>query len=349
MTPKTPTTEDNHPARLGIIGLGGIAQVVHLPILKQMPDVEIRAVCDLDTKKAGAIAERFQVPRFHRDVANLLERDDLDAVLVLTPTHAHMALAVAALKAGKHVLVEKPIARNAKEARRMVSAAKTANRYLMVAMNHRFRPDALALKKLIESGELGEIYKVRAGWLKKRGKWARPQWLKNPENSGGGVLMDLGIQMLDLCLWLLSNYEVQRISSMAHRLMISSKVEDTITGYLTLKDNVALSLDVSWAIPSIHTEAFTHFYGTEGMASLNPLRVMRITSNDAYEVATRQSLTPSQLYQMSFENELEHFIHCIRNNTPPQSSGEDALKIMEIIETFYRSVDEGREIIAASS
>ena len=161
--------------------------------------------------------------------------------------------------------------------------------------------------------------------------------------------MDLGVQMLDLCLWLLSNYEVQRVSGLAHRQMISSKVEDTITAYLTLKNNIAFSLDVSWAIPSTRTEAFTHFYGTEGMATLNPLRLTKITSNEAYEVATRQSFSPGQLYQMSFEKELGHFIQCVRNNTPPQSSGEEALRIMEIIETFYRSVDEGREIIAASS
>ena len=161
--------------------------------------------------------------------------------------------------------------------------------------------------------------------------------------------MDLGIQMLDLCLWLLSNYEVHRISCMAHRLMVNTKVEDTITAYLALENKVAFSLDASWAIPSMHTEAFTHFYGTDGMATLNPLRISKITSNDAYEIAAHQSYTPSQLYQMSFEGELEHFIHSIRTNVPPQSSGEEALKIIEIIETFYRSVDEGREIIAASS
>jgi len=341
--------KSNHHTKVGVIGLGSIAQVVHLPNLKQLSDVEISAVCDIDLKKAGAIADRFDVPRFYRDPANLLEREDLDAVLVLTPTHAHMALAIAALRSGKHVMVEKPIARNVKEARKMVSAANAADRLLMVAMNHRFRPDAVSLKKMIDAGELGDIYKVRAGWLKKRGKWTRPQWLRNQEISGGGVLMDLGIQMLDLCLWLLSNYKVQRVSGTAHRLMYHAKVEDTATAILLLEKNVTFSLDVSWAIPSTHTQAFTHFYGTSGTATLNPLTLTRVTSHEAVDVATHQSHTPSKLYQMSFEREVGHFIDAVRNGSSLQSTGEEALKIMEIIETFYRSVDEGREIIAGAT
>ena len=161
--------------------------------------------------------------------------------------------------------------------------------------------------------------------------------------------MDLGIQMLDVCLWLLSNYQVQRISGTAHRLMVHAKAEDTITAYLTLEKNITLTLEVSWAIPSNRTEAFTHFYGTEGTATLNPLTLTKITSTEVIEVDTHQSYSPSKLYQISFEQELKHFVQCVRNGSSLQSSGEEALKIMEIIETFYRSVDEGREIIAGSS
>ena len=337
--------ETHHPIRVGVIGLGGIAQVVHLPILKQLSGVEVKAVCDLDMQKAGAIATRFEVPLFFRDPAAVFALEDIDAVMVLTPTHAHMALATAALKARKHVLVEKPIARSVTEAKRMVSAAEDAKRFLMVAMNHRYRPDSILLKKLIEAGELGDIYKIRAGWLKKKGKWTRPRWLADPKISGGGVLMDLGIQMLDLCLWLVSNYDVRSIKGIAHNLMIHARAEDTASAYMTLGGNVAFSLEVSWAIPSNRTEAFTHFYGTEGTATLNPLTLTKLTMNEAVEVDTLQSYTPSELYQKSFEQELEYFMECIRNGSPPLSSGEEALKVMEIIETFYRSVDEGREII----
>jgi predicted dehydrogenase len=341
-------SNDNRPVRIGIIGLGGIAQITHLPNLKNMPKVEIRAVCDLDMQKAGWVADRFQVPLFFRDPARIIDRDDIDTVLVLTPTHAHMALTTAALKSGKHVLVEQPMARNLKESQRMVATAKEANRYLMVAMNHRFRPDTIILKRLIANGELGQIYKVRAGWLRKTGKWSRPNWMTNPAISGGGVLMDLGLQMLDVCLWLLSNYSVHRITGTAHRLMIEAPVEDTFSAFLTLDGNVALSLEVSWAIPALQTEAFTTFYGTEGTATLNPLTVTKMTGAEPVEVDTGQHYTPSQLYKLSFQKELEHFIHSVCNGSPPQSSGEEALKMMEIIDTFYRSIDEHREIIAGS-
>jgi predicted dehydrogenase len=341
--------ETLRPIKLGIIGLGGIAQVVHLPILKQMSNVDVRVVCDLDKQKAGWVADRFGVPMFYRDPANVIEREDLDAIMVLTPTHAHMALAIAALKAGKHVLVEKPIARNLREAKRMVSTARDANRILMIAMNHRFRPDATKLKKVIDAGDLGDVFKVRSGWLKKKSKWTRSEWLTNPQISGGGVLMDLGIQMVDLCLWLLSKYQVKRISATKHQLMIHAPVEDTISIYMTLEGNVLFSLEVSWAVPTKQTVAFTYFYGTEGTATLNPLTLTKITNAGPVEVKTRQNYTPSELYQKSFELELEHFFKSIGNDTPVLSSGEEALKVMEIIETIYRSADEGREVIVGSS
>lgn len=334
--------------KVGIIGVGGIAQVVHLPILKQMDGVEVRIVCDYDRQKAGWVADRFGIPEFHRDPAVVMGHDDLDAVIVLTPTHAHMALATAALRSGKHVLVEKPIARNTKESKRMVAAAQQSNRYLMVAMNHRFRPDSVRLKQMIDAGVLGEIYKIRAGWLKKKGKWARPTWVTNPEIAGGGVLMDLGIQMVDLILWMLPDARVRRISATSHNLMLNKKVEDTLSAYFTLENNIAFSLEVSWATPTENTNAFTYFYGTEGTATLNPLTLTKVTGNEAVRVETNYSLTPSQLYQKSFETELEHFIHCIRSDTLPHSTGEEAHKIMEIVEAIYRSADEGREITLES-
>ncbi len=333
------------PIKVGIIGVGGIAQIAHLPILKQMDDVEVRIVCDYDRQKAGWVADRFQVPEFYRDPAIVIGQADLDAVLVLTPTHAHMALATAALRAGKHVLVEKPMARNAKESKRMVAAAQESDCHLMVAMNHRFRPDSIRLKQLIEAGDLGEIYKVRAGWLKKKGKWARPNWVTNLEIAGGGVLMDLGIQMLDLILWMLPDSNIQRVTATSHNLMLNKKVEDTLSAYFNLDNNIAFSLEVSWATPTENTNAFTYFYGTEGTATLNPLTLTKITGNEAVRVDTNQNLTPSELYQKSFELELEHFIHCIHHGTSPLSTGENAHKVMEIVEAIYRSADEGREII----
>ena len=160
--------------------------------------------------------------------------------------------------------------------------------------------------------------------------------------------MDLGIQMVDLILWMLPEAPVRRITATAHNLMLQKKVEDTLSAYLTLENNIAFSLEVSWATPTENTNAFTYLYGTEGTATLNPLTLTKITGNEAVRVDTNQSLSPSQLYQKSFETELAHFVQCIRSDTPPHSTGEEAHKIMEIVEAIYRSADEGREIILES-
>ncbi|MDD5088157.1 MAG: Gfo/Idh/MocA family oxidoreductase, partial [bacterium] len=182
--------------RIGIIGAGGISQLIHVPILKKHPDAEIVAIADLEMAKAAAIADKFKIPHFYRDPERLLARDDVDAVHVNTPTNSHLAVTLAALSAGKHVLVEKPIARKAAEAWRMVEAARDAGRTLMAAMNLRFRPDCVTLKKLIEAEELGRIITVRTRWLKKNDRWSRSPWLSNTRISGGGVMLDLGVQIL---------------------------------------------------------------------------------------------------------------------------------------------------------
>ncbi|MCK5571920.1 MAG: Gfo/Idh/MocA family oxidoreductase, partial [Bacteroidetes bacterium] len=258
-------------AKIGVIGLGWIAQVVHLPVLAKLKEAELVAVCDRDKGKARSVAEKFGVKRTYYDLEQMLEHEeDMNAVVVATSTDVHKENTIACLKAGKEVLVEKPIARTHAEAVEMAEAAKSLKRKLMVGMNHRFRPDAIILKSLVEAKELGKIYYARAGWLRKRGSDAK--WFTQKAKSGGGVLVDLGIVILDMALWMMGYPDVKRVSA-ANYSHKSKQVEDTSVISLTLKNGSRIHIEARWSMALDEDVYFCHVFGTDGSASVNPLRI----------------------------------------------------------------------------
>lgn len=337
--PKSAAKEDA--IRLGLIGAGGIAQAVHLPNLRKFEDVRIEAISDLDVSKAGLVAQKFGIPNFFQDPQRLVAMPDLDAVLILTPTNSHLALSLMALDAKKHVFVERPIARNVAEAQKMVDAAKKAKRILMVAMNHRFRPDSMVLKNFIEGGELGEIFMVRSGWLKKKGRWSGAEWSFKKQISGGGVLMDLGLQMLDLSLWLMDTYTVESLSAMLFNRAYKLEVEDTIACQLRLDGGKTLTLHASWALLAPTTQAYAHFWGTKGAAVLNPLRIDKEMHGNLVNVTPEKQVSQKELYRSSFKYELRHFVECVRHNRQPVSSGEEAVEVLKVVDGIYKAARKG--------
>ncbi|CUT05435.1 Gfo/Idh/MocA family protein [Candidatus Kryptonium thompsonii] len=146
--------------RFGIIGLGGIAQAVHLPILSKLENAQIVALCDTDKAKAKMLAEKYNVPYFYTDYEKMLkEVEEIEAVEVLTPTNLHAEMAIACVSAGKDVFVERPLARDYKEAESVVKALEQEkDRKIMVGMNLRFRPDSMLLKGFIEQGTASTIF-----------------------------------------------------------------------------------------------------------------------------------------------------------------------------------------------
>jgi len=322
---------------LGIIGAGGMAQMVYLPNLKKFDDVRIEAICDLDRSKAGFVAQKFGIPRFFGDPQHLLALPEVDAVVILTPTNAHLALTLLALDARKPVLVERPMARKVAEAEKMVEAAERSGQILMVAMNHRFRPDSMILRNFINGGELGDIFMVRCGWLKRKEPWSRAEWVVKRRLSGGGVLMDLGLQMLDLALWLIDAFEVESISATTFQQTLRLEVEDTIACQLQLKGGKSVTVHASWALLAPETQAYAHFWGTQGAAVLNPLRIDKEMHGNLVNVTPEKAITPKELHRSSFKYELRHFIECVRHGRQPISSGKEALEILKIVEAIYRA------------
>lgn len=331
--------------RVAIIGAGWIAQVAHIPVWKKLPEVELVAVCDTVKGRAKAVAEKYKIPQYFTRDDDLLKQEGIDAVDICVPTNMHEPLTVSALSAGKHVIVEKPMSRTMAEGQKMIDAARHYQRKLMVAMNVRFRWDAINLKPFIEGDELGEIFYLKGGWLRRQKMWAEHAWLFQKQFSGGGVLMDLGIQMLDVALWLLGNPQTKSVKANAYNHVAKLEVEDTAVAFLHLANGATLSLEVSWTFLRDEDLFYTTLFGTRAVARLNPLRVTKELHGNLVHLTPSRSENPTNLYKNSYENELRHFITCLRDGTPMLSAGEESLERMRLIETMYESIKSGKEVV----
>ncbi len=327
---------------LGVVGLGWISQVVHLPVLQKLPEANIVAVCDKDRARTRLVAEKFGVKNFTSDVAELLARDDIQAVIVAASTDAHKELALKAMAAGKDVLIEKPVARTTAEALAIADAARDCKRKAMVGMNQRFRPDSMILRSFIEGNELGKIFYVKAGWLRHR--TIDNNWILQKEKSGGGVFLDLGIVMLDMTLWMLGYPDVERVGASTYRHR-SRQVEDTAVVALHLKNDVRIHIEVSWSMFLQDDVYFCNMYGSEGSASLNPITVNKELHGNLVNLAPAKVDSPHQMFKRSYENELKHFLGAVRGLHPLVSPADEAVHRMRVVDALYRSARLGREVV----
>jgi predicted dehydrogenase len=327
--------------KVGVIGLGWVAQVVHLPALFKIPEVEVAAVCDLDRSKATLVGEKFGIRRRYTNVDQMLANEGLNAVIVATSTDAHREATLAALRAGADVMVEKPIARRYAEAVEMADAAREAKRKLMVGMNHRFRPDTMLLKTFLEAKEIGKVFYIKCGWLRKRS--SDSAWATQKEKSGGGVFVDLGIPMLDLAFWLMGYPEVRRVSASNYHNKTKS-VEDTSLVNITMKSGSLINIEVSWSLVMDDDVYFCYVFGSDGTASLNPLRVNKELHGNLVNLAPAKMDSVQQLFLRSYENELKYFVGAVRGLHPVISTGEEAVQRMKVVDAVYKSVKTGKEV-----
>jgi predicted dehydrogenase len=330
-----------HKVRIGVIGLGAVAQMIHLPILSKMKEVEIVALCDTEKLKARHLAARYGAKSSHTDPAEMLKSVELDAVDICTPTSSHRDLALLAIESGVDALVEKPIARNYPEAVEIATAAAKSQRKVMVGMNNRFRPDSMVLKNFVENGELGKIFYVKTGWLRKQS--VTSPWFLRKEHSGGGVFLDLGIAVMDLALWLTGFPEAKRVTASNYSLMTKG-VEDTSTAFITMDNNVTVVVEASWSLQTESDFFYCELFGTEGSARVNPLRINKQMHGNLVNVTPLKMDTPQNMYRRSYESELKHFLGAVRGLHPMISTADDALKRMKIIDGIYKSAEKRKEI-----
>jgi predicted dehydrogenase len=251
--------------RIGVIGCG--AGIFHLEGYQAEPRATVVALAGLDADRCRSLARQFEIPQTFGDYQDLLAVRDIDAVSIAVPNHLHMPVAIAALEAGKHVLIEKPLARTAEEGERMVAAAQKAERVLAVAFNRRFRDDMMLVHDHVANGGFGRVYHADAFWMRRAGIPGLGTWFTSKEHAGGGPLIDLGVHVLDMALYAMGNPTVTTVSAATYaeigpqgkgNFRSSNKisrapgtggyeVEDFATAFLRTDDGASLTLKVAWA------------------------------------------------------------------------------------------------------
>ena len=329
--------------RVGVIGVG-FAGRAHMEGYKNAEEAELIAVCDVSKDRAQEAADKYGISKIFTDYEEMLKLSDLEAISVCLPNTMHMPVTVAALEAGKHVLCEKPLAANAKQAANMVETAKKTGKTLAMSLNFRYEGRSLTLKKMIEAGELGDIYYAKTSMLRSN---AIPRgWFHVKERSGGGPLLDLASHMLDVTWWLMGRPEpVSASGSTFAKLGIAGKsmgtwgvgygdgpvdIEDLAIGLIRFKGGKSLFVDVSWALnsPPVHS---CYLYGTEAGASLYP----------DFEIYKEPAIHAPQIEPS--KDRIKEFVHNILDGTEPLGPGSDGLVVMRMLDAIYKSAETGEE------
>jgi len=335
--------------RVGVIGAGAIGPA-HINGFRQASGAELTAVCDVDKARAEAAAAEFAVSHVYTDYRKMLADGVVDAVSVCTPNNTHMRITIDALAAGKHVLCEKPLAMNGRQARRMVEAARRARRILMTGQCMRYAGDTQFLKRLIEAGRLGEIYYARAVMLRRAG--IPKGWFQDRKQSGGGPIVDLAVHVLDLMWWVMGMPRPATAFGATFDHLGSSgqgtgdwgvssgagefSVEDLGVALVRFADGRAVGVEVSWAT---HTEDMfgLRFFGTKGGAQLFPRLVLYETQEGA-----NIDLTPHVSKVDGYAGETKHFVSCVLQGRQPISPGSQAVVVMDMLDAIYKSAKTGR-------
>jgi predicted dehydrogenase len=327
--------------RIGVVGAGAIAQLAHLPVLAKMRGVQLVAICDNDRPKARALADRFDIPDTLTDIEDLLELDELDAVIVATPNHLHEPHVLSALAAGVDVLCERPLALSSKGVERILSAANRSGRKVIVGNNHRFRSDVQALARFIHGGELGKLTGIRAGAYHFR----RPGegWRARRAESGGGAFFDYGAPLLDLAMWLAESPDAERVSASMERGRGGSAVEESMVAAVQCAGGMVTVVDVSNTYIGQDERWWFEILATRGSGRLAPLRVVKELNGRASDVSPSGAASRESAFLQSYRAELAHFLAVVQE-TAPYEPPTDQVRLHKIIEALYKSAEEQKEI-----
>ncbi len=355
--------------RAGVVGLGWAGQQ-HMAAYAGAEGVELVGLAGMEDAALATLGDQYGVATEHRyhDWLDLVENGELDVISIATPTTLHRPIAVAALDAGLHVLSEKPMAENGDAAREMVEAAERSDRVLDVSFNHRQRGDVQTLKKLVDAGVLGQIYYAKAGWLRREGIPGLGSWFTRKATAGGGPLMDIGVHMLDMALFLLGEPTVTSATAAiyaefgphgrggsSNATMVKTgvtgdafDVEDLSTAFLRLDGGGTLLLESSWAQWIPRDEAYVTLYGSDGGATLrwggtqfDPWRSLDIwTEKDGIPATLDPAVPPDGQHVAS----VVQFLDKVRSSDFSNHRGHQALSRALVVDACYASAAQGGEV-----
>ncbi|MGN1052000.1 MAG: Gfo/Idh/MocA family protein [Candidatus Scatosoma sp.] len=348
---------------IGVIGCGRIANLAHFPAFAQMENVRVKYACDVILKKAEEAKEKFPfVERITADYKEVLADEEVEAVWVLTPNYAHYTITTEALKAGKHVMCEKPITVNYELSEKMAEEAEKQNRILNIGVCNRYHKSVETLKEWNEAGKFGKIYHVYCSFRSCRSIPGLGGAFTTKAQSGGGVLIDWGIHFLDLILYVLGGAKLKTVTCDAYNEMAkdmkeynytgfgmwaedtkdiehgTNDVDDYISGYIRT-DKASIDFNGAWAQNIKKDEMFIDFMGDKGGA--------RLTYGGLFEFfdgKTLQTTTPQYDIPNMYLCEDKAFIESVQTGVKDKNNITEILESMKLLDALYKSSDEKKEI-----
>ena len=346
------------PKKIGFIGAGNI-NAGHMKNAAAL-GMEVAAVADVNLPAAESAAKAYGAKPF-ADFAGML-KTDLDGVVIGVPNKFHAPQAIAALQAGKSVFLEKPMAMNAAECDQIIKARDAAGKVLQMGMVNRFRGSSQTLKTFIDAGRCGDLYAGQAFWWRRRGIPGFGGWFTTKSMSGGGALIDIGVHLLDLALYLMGFPEPVAVSGSTYNTFkkledytytdmwagppkpgAEKDVDDYATAKIRFAGGQSLSLDVSWAlnIPNMKPEMGVMLMGTKGGVSLDNLETPAFHGESEGHIV---DVLPQYEKVDPMKAEMANFMACLSGEAEPLANAEQGRTVQSILDAIYRSSEEGREV-----
>jgi predicted dehydrogenase len=344
--------------KVGIIGVGGIART-HMPGWAASPHAEVVAGSDINETILQKWGQDNHVSKLSTRAEDIINDPSIDIIDVCTPNRYHAPLTIAALKAGKHVICEKPLAPTPEEIHQMIAARNESGKMLMTAQHFRFKGNSRALKAEIDKGVLGDIYHARS-WMLRRAAFLPGPGFVLKQHSGGGATIDIGVHILDLTLWMMGNPQPVAVNGvartelahMAGQFSVWSPnpvppefdVEEFAAAFVRFDNGATLVLEVSWLLHHNTTgeDMQMWLYGTRG-GSHWPQANIYYTNletqqpiNQALQI-TRDTVEPHAL-------ECMEFAQAIVDGAPSPVPAEQSLQVLTILDGIYRSYQSGKEV-----
>lgn len=348
------------PVQIGVIGTGSISSM-HLNAYKNNEEANIYAVCDLNENRAREAAEKYGAEKVYTDYRELLADPAIEAVSICTWNNSHAEISIAAVEAGKHVLVEKPLCRTVEEALAVQRAVEATGKVLQVGFVRRYDPNAQLLKSLASEGEFGEIYYAKATAFRRLGNPGG--WFSDVERSGGGPLIDIGVHVIDLCWYMMGRPKPVSVSANTYNKLgnrsniqnlsfykaadydaTKNTIEDMANALIRFENGASLMIDVSFTLHAKKDETFIRLYGDKGGMEIDPEVVIVSEKNNTIMNISPQTDSAGFHMDKAFQNEIDHFISNVQNGTKPISPVEDGVEMMKILCAVYESAAKGQEV-----
>ena len=351
--------------KVGLVGCGGIANGKHIPALIEIEGVDVAAVCDIIEERAVTSAAKCGATFITTDYKELIARTDIDAIDICAPNYLHSIVAIEALNAGKHVFCEKPDAMTVQQAIAMKAAAEKAGKRLMVMRNNRFNPGAIYAKKYIAEGNCGALYAGRCGWIRRRGVPGKGGWFTTKALSGGGPLIDLGVHMIDLAVWMMGNPAPVAVSGATYNYFTGNSanpdsenanfgeakqdgifdVEDLAIGMIRFDNGSVLQIEVSWASNIEREMSFVELRGSK--AGIKMVSGELTIYSEAFGELTdiKPALNIPQAVKSGHSANIKHFFKDVLiDGAEPLFKPSEGVDMIRILNGIYESAMLGREI-----